>query len=243
MKPKSEAASSPTRAAPPETLADLGVTTHENVYRELKERILFGGFKPGSAITLRGLAEALGVSPMPIREAVRRLIAERALEMQGNRRVLVPPMTPPKFEQIIFARQALEPELAARALGNLTKQTIARLAEIDDKVDQAMQTGDVEGYMRANFNFHFAIYREARADMLLSLTESIWLQFGPFMRTAYGRLGTSTLDDHHQAALAAMRKRDLRALRTAISADIGQGMSFIGTTALKPPAAMPPGLA
>jgi DNA-binding GntR family transcriptional regulator len=212
---------------------DIGVTTHESVYRGLRDRILFGTFLPGSAVTLRGLAEDMGVSPMPIREAVRRLIAERALAMQDNRRVLVPPMTESKFEQIVFCRKALEPELAVRAMDRIGPAEVKRIARLDTAVDRAMSEGDVTGYMKSNFDFHFAIYEHARAETMTGLVESIWLQFGPFMRMAYGRIGTFTLEDQHQAAIAALEKGDRKALKAAIAADIGQGMNFIGEAVLK----------
>lgn len=220
-------------ASPQAALRRLAVTTHESVYRGLRNRILFGGFLPGSAVTLRGLAEDMGVSPTPIREAVRRLIAERALKMQDNRRVLVPPMTEETFEQIVFARKTLEPELAARAMDRIGPAEIRHIAALDRAVDRAMAMGDVDGYMQSNFRFHFAIYERARTETLLALVESIWLQFGPFMRMAYGRIGTSTLEDHHQAAIAALERRDRKGLRAAIAADIGQGMNFIGETVLR----------
>ncbi|MBA4130378.1 MAG: GntR family transcriptional regulator [Hyphomicrobium sp.] len=210
----------------------VGLTTHEEVYRRLRQQILYGGIKPGSAVTLRGLADELGVSSMPVREAVRRLIAERALLLQDNRRVMVPPMTRDTFEQILFARRALEPELAARALPKLTKKDIAAIEATDMAIDRAMRAGDTEGYMRANHQFHFSIYRKSEAWTLVALVESIWLQFGPFMRTAYGRIGTSTIEDHHEFALAAMNKGDVQGLRSAIDADIGQGMGFIGEAIL-----------
>lgn len=213
--------------------SDITVTTHENVYRGLRNRILFGGFLPGSAVTLRGLAEDMGVSPMPIREAVRRLIAERALKMQDNRRVLVPPMTAETFEQIVFARKTLEPELAARAMDRIGPAEIRQIAAHDKAVDRAMATSDVSSYMENNYRFHFAIYRNAGADTLLALVESIWLQFGPFMRMAYNRWGTSDLEDQHQAAIAALQQKDRKALRAAIAADVSQGMSFIGESVLK----------
>jgi DNA-binding GntR family transcriptional regulator len=217
---------------PPETHAVMGLTTHEEVYRRLREQILYGGIKPGSAVTLRGLADELNVSPMPVREAVRRLIAERALLLQDNRRVMVAPMTRETFEQILFARRALEPELAARALAKLTKSDIAAIEAVDQSIDTAMRAGDTEGYMRANYQFHFAIYRKSEAWTLVALVESIWLQFGPFMRMAYGRIGTSTIEDHHEFAIAAMKKGSAADLRQAIDADIGQGMGFIGEAVL-----------
>lgn len=225
----------PSRTAPKATEAP-SVTTHESVYRGLRERILFGGIPPGSAITLRGLAESMSVSPMPIREAVRRLIAERALKMQDNRRVLVPPMTEARFQEIVFARLALEPELASRAMDRIGKAELLRIANYDRAVDHAMADGDVPGYMQSNFRFHFAIYEQAGAETLTALVESIWLQFGPFMRMAYGRIGTSALEDHHQAAITAIERRDREALKAAIAADISQGMGFIGDAVLKHPA-------
>lgn len=219
-------------AAEKPELQGSAVTTHESVYRVLRERILVGGFPPGKPVTLRGLADELGVSAMPVREAVRRLIAERALTMRDNRRVLVPEMTKARFNQVVFARQMLEPELAARALPNMTARDIKAVAACDQAVDRAMTKGDVEGYMRANFEFHFGIYRLARNDMLLGLVESIWLQFGPFMRMAYGHFDTSMLEDFHQAAVKAMKAGDEGGLRAAIAADIGQGMHFIGEDVL-----------
>lgn len=209
------------------------VPTHERVYLALRERILFGGFQPGRPVTLRGLAESLGVSPMPVREAVRRLIAQRALELHDNRRVSVPAMTARKFDEIVFARLALEPELAVRAMPRIGEAELAGIARIDDGIETAMERGDPEGYMRSNHAFHAAIYNLAASETLGALVDSIWLQFGPFMRTVYGRVGTSKLEDQHQKAIGAIGRRDAEGLKLAISEDIMQGMHFIGETAFR----------
>jgi DNA-binding GntR family transcriptional regulator len=206
---------------------------HERVYQALRERILFGGFQPGRPVTLRGLAESLGVSPMPVREAVRRLIAVRALELHDNRRVSVPAMTPAKFDEIVFARLALEPELASRAMPRIGDAELALIERIDDAIEVSMQNGDPEGYMRSNHAFHKSIYNHAASETLGALVDSVWLQFGPFMRTVYGRVGTSSLEDQHQRAIAAIRRQDDTALREAISEDVMQGMRFIGESAFR----------
>jgi DNA-binding GntR family transcriptional regulator len=206
---------------------------HERVYRTLRQRILIGGFLPGKPVTLRGIAQQLDVSPMPVREAVRRLIAERALELHDNRRVSVPAMTASKFDQILMVRRTLEPELAARALPHCSAESVASLQRIDDSIDHCMQVGDTEGYLRLNHLFHFTLYRLAEAHVLLALVESVWLQFGPFMRVVYGRFGTANLVDQHVLAIDAVRRQDEAALRLAISEDIMQGMRFIGEEALK----------
>lgn len=206
---------------------------HERVFRDLRERILYGGFQPGRPVTLRGLAESLGVSPMPVREAVRRLIALGALELHDNRRVSVPAMTARKFDEIVFARLALEPELAVRAMPRIGETELCAIMAIDEAIEVAMQNGDPEGYMRSNHAFHSAIYNLAASETLGALVDSVWLQFGPFMRTVYGRVGTSSLEDQHQRAIAALRAGDAENLRTAISEDIMQGMRFIGETAFR----------
>ena len=92
------------------------LTLQEKVFQRLRYDIMIGNFEPGKAVTIRGLAEELGTSPMPIREALRRLVAERALELLPNRRVTVPKMTPDKYRELADARVAMESLAARRAL-------------------------------------------------------------------------------------------------------------------------------
>jgi len=201
------------------------------VYQSLRQRILTGGILPGRPVTLRGIAQQLRVSVMPVREAVRRLIAERALEMRDNRRVCVPAMTPGKFDEIVFARCHLEPELALRALSRMDDTAMAEIDAIDVAMEQARIAGDVENYMRGNLDFHFAIYRLSGAETLLALTESIWLQFTPFMRLAYGRFGTADLRPRHPGVRQAIRSGKGKALSEAIRVDILNGMRLTGELA------------
>ncbi|WP_108819838.1 GntR family transcriptional regulator [Pseudovibrio sp. Alg231-02] len=206
---------------------DVGIPVHEQVYRQLRERILFGGFLPGKAVTLRGLAEELGVSAMPVREAVRRLIAENALELHGNRRVSIPDVCEDIIDEIWSARRLLEVELASKALVYLKDEDIQVLQGIDDQIDVALETGDVEGYMRGNYEFHFYLYSKSRSEILIKLVKNLWVQFGPFMRLVYGRSGTANLDDQHKQALEALKMHDQTALKVALEEDIAQGMGFI----------------
>ena len=210
------------------SLIAKATTTHERIYQALKERLLFGGFLPGKPVTLRGVAESLDVSPMPVREAIRRLIAEGALESHGNRRVSIPAMTDQKYQEIMLSRTLLEPELAAMALPHFDQKDIRHLVSIDDEIDKCMENGDVEGYMRGNYAFHFSLYGAAQSVVIGKLVESLWMQFGPFVRLIYGRYGTANLVDHHKEAIQALKQRDQQGLRDAILNDIQQGMDFIG---------------
>ncbi|MEE8371573.1 MAG: GntR family transcriptional regulator [Sphingomonadales bacterium] len=201
---------------------------HEETYKTLYYAIITGHFEPGKVLTIRGLAQQLGCSPMPVRESVRRLVALGALEMRSTRRISVAPMTEERFEEIWSARVMLEPEMAARALPHADKALINELQRIDDELDEAIKRGDPDLYSHKNWEFHFTIYRAAACPIILRLIESVWLQFGPFMRMVTGRLGTSYLVDQHQKAIEAIQKNDEVALREAIRLDIQDGMERIG---------------
>ena len=74
--------------------------THELIYRQLRDQVLFGDLAPGQAVTIQGLTDSLGAGMTPVREAIRRLIAEGALEFQGNRRVCVPLLVGRQYQRV-----------------------------------------------------------------------------------------------------------------------------------------------
>ncbi len=219
-------------AIPPDDDGAADGPLHDRVYRQLRHALVTGRIVPGRTVTLRGLAQSLGVSPMPVREAIRRVSAEGGLVVGANRRVWVPAMDDERYDELIRARSLLEPEAAVRALPHIDAERLERLRDIDDSIDVALEQGDVEAYMAGNHRFHFEIYSAAPSRVLVPLIESLWLQFGPFMRSVYGRLGTAALVDHHVNALEAIVARDAEALAAAILADIMDGMELIGTTVL-----------
>jgi DNA-binding GntR family transcriptional regulator len=212
----------------------------ERVTEALREALIIGRIQPGRPVTLRGLAEQLGVSPMPVREAIRGLAAEKALDISESGRIVVPRMSEQRFSEILDARALLEPKAAALACRHIDRETLRTLERIDDAIDICLEVGDVEGYMRLNHLFHFTIYRHSRSDVFLPLIESVWLRFGPFMRMIYGRVGTAGLVDHHKQATQAIAAGKPEALAEAIRHDICEGMSLIGEALKAEMAESPP---
>ena len=190
--------------------------------------MITGGVTPGLGLSTRRLAAEMGVSQMPVRDALSRLAAEGAVAIRSKRKIEVPPMTAARFADLLDCRLMLEPEAAALALPHITPELLRRLKTIDEGVDAAIAGGDVAAYMEGNFSFHFSLYRANGRPTLNRLIETLWLQFGPFMRVVYGRVGTANLVDQHQIALAAIEMRDEAALRRAIASDIADGMGLIG---------------
>jgi DNA-binding GntR family transcriptional regulator len=189
--------------------------------------ILFGQLAPGQPVTIQGLTAILDAGMTPVREAIRKLTAEGALELQGNRRVSVPQLTGSQLDEIAFARLTIEPKLAHMAARRLETKDINELAQIDADIDQAIATGDVQRYLLGNYRFHVTLYERAGAPILLSIVHSLWLRFGPSLRVVCGRYGTSNLPDRHTEALAAMRAGDAEALARALREDIEQGIDQV----------------
>jgi DNA-binding GntR family transcriptional regulator len=198
-----------------------------SVHGELRRRFVTGKVMPGTSLSTRGLALELGVSQMPVREALGRLAAEGAVEIRSKRRIVVPPMTELRFRDLLRCRELLEPEAAASAIGHIDAARLKKLRAVDDQIGEALREGDVGTYMERNYEFHFLIYRAQPRPTMVQLIETLWLQFGPYMRVVYGRFGTSRLDDQHANALAAIRARDPQRLKRAVLADIRDGMNLI----------------
>ena len=200
---------------------------HQQVYEALCDSILAGQFVPGVSVTLRGIANQLGVSPMPVREAIRRLVAEHALQVLSNRRVCVTAMTQIRLQELYHARLSLEPELALRAWPNIRKSDIKSLKYIDDELNLSLRSGDIDAYVRCNRQFHFGIYERADSPVLCPLVRSLWLQFAPFTRIVFGRIGTEIIQDFHADALRALQADNKQAFRHAIESDIREGMDLL----------------
>lgn len=199
---------------------------HAGVYRELRQRLITGKLAPGTPLSTRGLALQLGVSQMPVRDALSRLAAEGAIDIRSKRRIMVPSLTAERLDEVLRCRLLLEPEAAANALPRIDADALAKLRAIDAALDAALGRGDINGYMENNYRFHFALYRAGGETILSRMIETLWLQFGPMMREVYGRVGAVHLDDQHVRAIEAIESGDAARLRDAIAGDIGDGMTL-----------------
>lgn len=200
---------------------------HESVYQTLRAQILFGEMAPGQPVTIQGLTDSLGAGMTPVREAIRRLISDGALIFQGNRRVSVPVLSADDLDQLIFIRKTIESDLARRAARRISPEVIAQLEQIDGQLDTAISNGDVEGYLRGNYQFHALFYAQADAPILVDFADRLWLRFGPSLRVVCGRFGTQSLPDRHKDMLNALRVRDIEAAAVAMADDVDQGMQMV----------------
>ncbi|MGB1310213.1 MAG: GntR family transcriptional regulator [Leucothrix sp.] len=203
------------------------VHVNQWVYQVLRRSIMCGEIRPGIALTIRGLAEKLAVSPMPVREALHKLASQAAVEVRDNRRVTVPLISPDKFKELYELRIILETHAAAKALAHIGSTELAELKRLDGMVDRAYADGDVMRGSLANQAFHRYLYSQNPIQVCLPMIESLWLQLGPFVRIGLSKLESYYANDRHQEALDAIEKQDVSRLVQAIESDIRDGISLI----------------
>src|SRR6202163_1099104 len=105
-------------------------TVQDRVYSALRDKLMRGAFEPGQKLKIAELASAFGTSAMPVREALNRLAAERAIESMRNRSVRVPALSQDCLQDLMEARYAVEGLAVSRAASNMTTETLTKLRRL-----------------------------------------------------------------------------------------------------------------
>lgn len=150
----------------------------DEVVSTLRAMILTRELPPGTGVTQDELAQRLGVSTTPVREALLRLAAEGFVDMSPNRTFSVVPVTKGDIRDVYWLTAIIQGELARRATEVADPELIEELRSYERAYDRAAEAGDSEAMETANWNFHRAINRAANAPKLLSILNST-LRFIP----------------------------------------------------------------
>ncbi|MDZ4395402.1 GntR family transcriptional regulator [Cypionkella sp.] len=216
------------------TLAPVGrESVQDRVYTELRRALISGLFAPGQVVTIRQLSDALMTSTMPVRDALGRLISERALEALPNRSIRVPPMTLERIDDLLRTRILIEGEAIALAAPRMTPAIIAILRGLMAEWQVLRLDGDpatVDQEAALNQAFHFEIYNACGSPVLIPMIESLWLQSGPCTRAAifaFSEAGESDSAHFHLSMIEALATGNAQAAREALVADISRPFAFL----------------
>jgi DNA-binding GntR family transcriptional regulator len=138
------------------SLGDNGQNT-DDVYARVREAILDGELAAGAVMSQVALAEELGISRTPLREALRMLQSERLVEAEPNRRVRVAPMSAADLEELCIARIALEAEAMRLSVPRLTPENLARLEGYMAEMAHYAAAKDYRRWTVPHRNFHRAL--------------------------------------------------------------------------------------
>jgi DNA-binding GntR family transcriptional regulator len=143
-----------------------GLPSSEYVYRQLKEQIISGRLEPDSRLVELTIAAAYGVSRTPVREALKRLAAEKLIVADPSRGMVVHAPDASEIEDVFVVREALEVLAARLAAHRMTPSEIGRLRVIVESMEEAIKAGRMEQIILANIRFHDEIYAAAGNLML-----------------------------------------------------------------------------
>ncbi|MFD2843238.1 GntR family transcriptional regulator [Paracoccus cavernae] len=186
------------------------------VYGILAEMLLSGHLLPDERMSMRDLADQLGVSVMPVREAVSRLVASGALEVRPNRAVAVPLMTRAGFRDLAETRVHNETRATRLAAQRMSVAELDELRALERAFQQSLASEDSRDAVRANKALHFHIYDAAGSPTLRELIENMWLKAGPVINLDLGhasrRSRNATSVHHHALLVDAIARRDIEGL-------------------------------
>lgn len=197
-------------------------TLRRRVYEVLKEQMMTAEILPGEKISLRTLADKLGVSLSPVREALLQLESERIVVIESNKSIHVNNLTPDEMEEVLELRITLETLAAQSACDSRPDSLLPEIAEMLTKMRDSMDEPIV--YLKLNHKFHFAIYRQANLPILFDIISNLWMRIGPYIFLhARVRKDVSLAMKHHQAIYDALAARDKSGISKAIEEDFLTG--------------------
>lgn len=160
--------------------SDTRLSAAQRVVRALTDDIATGVLKPGERLDEVRLAERLGVSRTPIREAFNQLIAQKILMSQSGRGVRVTELTREELSQMFEVMYEIEATCARLAAQRLTFLARSEIEQAQKACVAAAEAGDRIEYMRANETFHAAIYRATSNRFIEELASEFRRRTGPF---------------------------------------------------------------
>ncbi|MFC6886465.1 MULTISPECIES: GntR family transcriptional regulator [Actinomadura] len=192
---------SPGRRRPP--------TAQQFVLGELRRAITTGRLRPGAPIRQDALAEELGVSRVPLREALKTLQGEGLVTYQAHHGYSVEELSLDDLREVYRIRQLLEEEAARQALVRLTGDDLAALGKAQREVERADAAGDVLEMAEANRRFHTILFECAGMPRLTRLIGTLWDSTDAYRSIYYGEaLNRARVIAEHRALLELLRRRD-----------------------------------
>ena len=204
-------------------------TLWDGAYGSLRAALMGGKLSPGQPIVLREMADQLGMSLTPVRDAVNRLVAEGALDrgsVGAGGSATVPRLTADQFAQLMLVRSHLEPVATEAAVTHTTPERLDTIETDLVEMKTALGEGRIGGYFEAHYRFHFGIYISCRMPILLEIIETAWLRCAPTLTLPSYTPGLKRYP-LHVAALQALRDGNGAAAAAAIRSDIDSACADI----------------
>ena len=188
----------------------------EMVYEELKMQILKGSIIPGTRMMEVELAEEMGVSRTPIREAIRKLEKEGLVTIEPRRGAYASMISTEDMVEILEVRQDLEGLAAYFAASRMSDEQMAELKEVSNNYNEAVKRGKMEDMIKYDTRFHHIIVESCRNKILVQMIEQLQELVLRFRYIYYDNFRRAeNMPEEHEAIVAAISEGDADKARAA----------------------------
>ncbi|MBW2368735.1 MAG: FCD domain-containing protein [Deltaproteobacteria bacterium] len=208
------------------------LTLSDQIEARLIELILTGQIAPGSRLIIKEIADEMGISSMPVRDALTRLAGGGIVRLEKNRGYTVNVVSEAEFKEITELRRTLEPMAAVTGCRNTKPKDLQKIFNIEKDYSQALKHGESQRGLKINRDFHFSLYRLAQRPVLLEFLEKLWRMISPYYhllskelkslhsrRLELGEYYKLTIF-HHEKIIESLENRNGNELAKWIKADI-----------------------
>ncbi|WP_342320676.1 GntR family transcriptional regulator [Kosakonia sp. BYX6] len=197
------------------------------VESSLKSALIVGALRPGARLITKEIADQLGTSITPVREALLRLVSAGALHATPAQAFLVPEVSRERYNEINQIRKNLEGMAVRAASENMSKDKIRELRIFAANTNEAMKSGNAEQALQANRVFRFSVYNHAEMPTLTALIEQLWVRIGPCYNYLYPSSEDLTRVHNYSDLLAALEEGDAFASERAVWRAIDEGANIV----------------
>lgn len=202
------------------------LVTH--VEDEIRAALIEGRLEPGTRLVTKDLADSLGVSITPVREALVRFAASGVLTAEPAQSFRVPTMTVAQYSEISEIRKSVEGLAAFKAATQITAEEIAQMQTLLKQYIKSRTAKDQHLALTLNKEFRFVLYSAARMPTLLGVIEMLWLKAGPGFNYLYPQVQSAPREHHNYDDLMhALKQGQAELARTAIEHAIEDGASIV----------------
>lgn len=175
-------------------------TAREAALEAIRNSIMSGRLKPGERLNVDRIAKEVGVSHVPIREALGTLEAEGLITVLPHRGAYVAELSSADLQELYLVRIRLETLAARLGTERITSGELAQMSAVLDRMAGLAKSGDLEGLLDANRAFHFQLYEASRVKRLCQLLEKLWDNSGRYIRAYVSDSGDreKSLHEHRQ---------------------------------------------
>ncbi len=188
------------------------------VYTRLRRAMMTGAVRAKASFSTRTLADQFGISPMPVRSALKRLEAENILRAQPRSGYRLIPLHADEYVEILQIRSRIEGMAAALAAARIDEAGLDRVRRWNAAL--AQPGSDYRRILHRNHGFHFEIYRAAQSPILLSNIEMYWVRIGPVLHESLGGYDQAKILKTHDTIIDALANRDATKAETAMRSDL-----------------------